>query len=151
VHLTRRHLLATTGLAGVAACTAKKVAPLPKRIDPDVALRAAAVTREQVLLAAYDAALAARPAVAAALAPLRDDHVAHLAALQASSATVAPTPAPTATPVPAPAPATTSTPLAHLERTTAAAHAAAALLASRELAPVLASLAACESSHVGLL
>jgi hypothetical protein len=139
VHLTRRHLLTTTGLAGVAACTTRKAAFPPKSVDPDVALRAAAVAREQALLAAYDAALAARPALATKLTPLRADHVTHLAALTA----------PNATSTAAPAPATS--PLAHLERTTAAAHAAAALLASRELAPVLASLAACESSHVGLL
>jgi hypothetical protein len=139
VHLTRRHLLASTGLAGAAACTTSKTPPPPKAVDPDIALRAAAVAREQSLLAAYDVALAARPALATKLTPLRADHVTHLAALQAPNAT-----ATTAT-------ATAGPPLAQLEKAAGAAHAAAALLASRELAPVLASLAACESSHVGLL
>jgi hypothetical protein len=141
VHLTRRHLLASTGLAGAAACTTSKTPPPPKAVDPDIALRAAAVAREQSLLAAYDVALAARPALATKLTPLRADHVTHLAALQT----------PDATATPATATATAGPPLAQLEKAAAGAHAAAALLASRELAPVLASLAACESSHVGLL
>jgi hypothetical protein len=149
VHLTRRHLLATTGLAGVAACTHSKAVPRPPRLDPDVALRAAAVTRELALVAAYDAALAAHPALAARLTPLRADHVTHLAALHPPTTTETTTPTATAAPALVPVPA--GTPLAHLERTAAAAHAAAALIASRKLAPVLASLAACECSHVGLL
>jgi hypothetical protein len=139
VHLTRRHLLVTTGLAGAAGCTSNKAAPAPKPVDPDIALRSAAVARERALLRAYDDALAAHPALAARLTPLRADHVIHLAALRAPSAT------------PIPAPLLAGTPLHLLEKDTASAHAAAALLASRELAPVLASLAACESSHVGLL
>jgi hypothetical protein len=139
VHLTRRHLLITTGLAGAAGCTSNKATPAPKPVDPDIVLRAAAVAREQTLLRAYDDALAAHPALATRLSPLRADHVTHLAALQAPNATATPAPLPAGTLLP------------QLEKVTAAAHAAAALLASRELAPVLASLAACESSHVGLL
>ncbi len=176
---TRRAVL-TSGLAGLlSACTtAPRRRTTPAAPDPDLALTAAAVARERVLLAAYDAVLATTPALAAQLGPLRADHLVHLAALGASptpplaapgthslassGAPVPGAPDPTApspgTPVPgAPRPhlpaargakgARTAAELPGLERRAAAAHAAAAVTCSRQLAPVLASLAASESSH----
>jgi len=90
---TRRAVL-TSGLAGLlSACTtAPRRRTTPAAPDPDLALTAAAVARERVLLAAYDAVLATTPALAAQLGPLRADHLVHLAALGAS-----PTPPPCST------------------------------------------------------
>ena len=137
---SRRQLLAAAALLPVAACTTSD--DRPARVDPDDALRAAAVERERALLSSYDAVLAALPTLAARLAPLRAEHEQHLAALAAPS----PSPSPSAAPT-----VRTVAQLVALERTTAAAHATDALSASRELAMVLASLAASEASHpVGL-
>jgi hypothetical protein len=138
VQPTRRSVLTAAAVGGAAAgltgCTSKtRTAPAP--VDPDVALRTAAAAREQALLDAYDAVIAASPAQAARLAPLRAEHVEHLTAL---GATAAPGRA-------------AATDLKALERITAAAHATAVLTASRRLAPLLASLAAAESTHVVVL
>lgn len=124
---SRRRLLQAALLAPLAACTAKPSRPEP--VDPDVALRAAAVARERALIARYDAAPPS-PAVAA----IRAEHEQHLAALGA------PSPPPSATPAAASS-------LVAAERAAAAAHAADALTASPKLAAVLASLAASEASH----
>jgi hypothetical protein len=124
---SRRRLLQAALLTPLAACTT--TAGRPARVDPDVALRAAAVARERSLLALYDAA----PPSATVLA-IRAEHEQHLAALGAPS--------------PAPSPATAATgSLVAAERAAAAAHAADALVASPQLAAVLASLAASEASH----
>src|SRR4051794_5717796 len=139
---SRRRLLQATALlpalvSGTAACT--HPAEQPAVVDPDVALRAAAVARELDLLAAYDGVVGAPPARAAQLAAVRAEHAAHLVALGTASPT--PSATPSTTPV-------TVTELAARERAAAAAHAADALGASRQLAAVLASLAASEASHV---
>ena len=133
---SRRQLLAGLAAAPVAACTTRRD---PAPVDPDDALRAAAVTRERELLAAYDAVTAAVPTAAARLSAVRAEHEQHLAALVR-------TPVSSAPPTP-PAVARTLAQLAALERTSAAGHAADALRASRGLAAVLASLAASEASH----
>jgi len=82
---TRRAVL-TSGLAALlSACTTvPRRRRSPAVPDPDLALTAAAVVRERLLLAAYDAVLATTPVLAAQLGPLRADHVVHLAALGAS-------------------------------------------------------------------
>ncbi|MGB8651988.1 MAG: hypothetical protein WCD35_15150, partial [Mycobacteriales bacterium] len=72
----RQVLVGTLSSALLTACTASP----PRRAqrpDPDLALAAAAVAREQALLSAYDEALAAAPALAGELGPLRADHAAH--------------------------------------------------------------------------
>lgn len=79
----RSVLTGSVGLLGLTACSGPALRPRPATIDPDLALTAAAVARERALLAAYDAAATATPDAAARLAPLRADHVAHLAALGA--------------------------------------------------------------------
>lgn len=147
---TRRAVLSAGAVGLVAACTPAHRPPgavRPARPDPDVALTAAAVDRELALLTAYDAALAATPALASRLAPLRAEHAEHLRALGAG-----PAGNPTASPATAPAPARglggqARNSLATAERTAAAAHAAASVTASARLAAVLASLAASEASH----
>ena len=137
VQLTRRSLLTGGALGLAAAC--RRTAP-PASPDPDVPLRAAALQREQELLAAYQAVIASRPALAAHLQPLAADQTAHVVALGTS-------------PSPTPAASTVSTvaQLKVLERQAAAAHTAAALTASRSLAPELASLAAASSSALAVL
>jgi hypothetical protein len=124
-----------------AACT-KDEPPRPRLRTTDDTLREAAVSREQALLAAYAAAVPAHPARAAELGQLLTDHGAHLRLLS-------PATAPTATPGAGRPPSLRA--LAAQERAAAAAHAKAALSASRDLAALLASLAACEASHAALL
>jgi hypothetical protein len=125
--------------SATAACTYRS--RRAQRVDPDDALRAAAVARERSLVALYEAAAAATPGGSAAA--ILAEHQAHLRALGAF-------------PDPSPSQVGPSTPpavadLVTAERAAAAAHAAAAVGASRELAAVLASLAASEASHpVGL-
>jgi len=128
----------------------------------DAAVRAAAVAREQELLAAYDAALrgSARDtgaqdtgaqdpgardtgaADAGLLRRLRAEHAEHLAALGGGQ------PSRTGSP---PSRGGTRSRLRAAERAAAQAHARDALGASRQLAPVLAALAAAETSHLEAL
>jgi hypothetical protein len=149
VQPSRRSVLVAGALGAVAACTARTTSA-PPAADPDTALLAAAVARETALLTAYDEIIAAAPSLAARLAPVRGDHAAHLAALQGprATSTAGALTVPKATP---PKPAAALQRLAALERTSASAHASAAVTASRRLAPLLASLAACESSHLVVL
>ncbi len=157
--LTRRNVLAAAGLGLAAACTSgSHPAPTPV-VDPDDALHVAALAREAALLTAYDEVLTAAPSLAARLMPLRADHAEHLTALQVAR----PTPSPvepsriTGAPTPQPRtddrtdPATAVRRLISLESASAAGHASGAVAASRRLAPLLASLAACEASHAAAL
>lgn len=150
--------------AALAGCTADRKpdgAPAPTTSpDPDDALREAAAERERGLLREYDATLAALPALAPRLAPLRAHHDEHLAALlgpaasaepstgatPGARATAGPAPSPTAVPPPADARAALAR-LVAAERAAAAAHAQDCLTASRALAGVLAALSASELSH----
>ena len=124
--------------AAVTACTDSAERP---ETDPDVALRAAAVAREQDLLRAYDALLLGAPADAALLTALRAEHAAHLAALDPLAPMPSPTPA-------AGSPAPDRAALRAAERSAAAAHGEAAVTARRTLAGLLASLSASESAHL---
>lgn len=141
--LSRRALLGLAAAVPLAACTADDGPPAPP--DPDDLLRAAAVERERGLLQRYDAAALGVPALAARLAPVRAEHAQHLAVLLGT-----PSPSPAASAPAAPKPTDAATALAALvraEREAAAAHGQAALEASRELAGLLASLSASETSH----
>ena len=143
--MTRRSAIAAAGVSLASACTWRHRRPpaaLPTApVDPDVAARAAAVQREQALVTGYDQALLAAPSLASRLAPLRADHVAHLAALGATP------PVASSAPHVAQLPAAVLRGLRSLEHSAADGHATAAATTSRRLAPVLASLAACEASH----
>ena len=118
-----------------AACRRRSEAP--PAVDPDQALRAAALDREQQLLAAYRSVISRRPALARQLQPLASDKAAHVAALGAA--------APVASTV------MTVAQLRALERTAATEHGRAAVAASRSLAPVLASLSASSSCAAAVL
>jgi len=121
-----------TTLAGCRPRHRSETAP-----DPDDALRAAALEREQELVAAYASVISARPALAARLRPLAADKAVHVAAL--------------GTPPAVTSAATTVTQLRALERTAATEHGRAAVQASRTLAPLLASLSASSSCAVAVL
>lgn len=151
----RRALLAGAALLPLAACTTEPAPPPPP--DPDDLLRSAAAARERALLAEYDRLLVVLPALAVRLLPLRAEHAEHLLALTGPPPTGSPTPSvpPTASPLPlppaVPPPPATADALAALlaaEQAAAGAHTAEALDArDRDLAGLLASLAASESSH----
>lgn len=145
--VSRRALLGG-GLALLAGCTTE--ADPPPAPDPDDLLRAAAVEREEALLREYDAVLLVLPSLAARLTPLRGQHAEHLAALRGPASPSA-APSATATAAPrVPPPPTAAAALAGLvtaERAAGDAHGSAALEASRELAGLLAALAASEHSH----
>ncbi len=151
---TRRAVLVGAPVALLAAaCTdSEQAPPRPALVDPDDALRSAAAQRERALLREHDAVLAARPGLAARVAPVRAHHVEHLEALLGPAATASPSPSapvpPVASPLPPPADdAAALTRLVAAERAAGDAHAADCLVASRALAPVLASLSASELSH----
>jgi hypothetical protein len=100
-------------------------------------LRSAALDRELALLAAYEAVIAKVPAQAPRLRPLAADKALHVAALGKGT--------------PAASAVATVAQLRVLERDAAAAHGAAAVSASRSLAPLLASLSASSSSALAVL
>lgn len=83
MRLTRRATLALLVGAGVAACSPgdnadPEPSPTP---DPDALTREDVAAQEWALVALYDAAIAAEPGQAKALATLRDQHVEHASAL----------------------------------------------------------------------
>lgn len=149
---TRRQLLGAGSLVLLAGCT-DAPPPALAPVDPDVALRAAAVARERALLEAYDGALLALPGLASRLVPLRAEHAAHLVALTGPPSSPKPSAAPSRSTGGAPAvppAATAASALAGLvqaERAAASGHAADVTAASRGLAGLLAALSASEASH----
>lgn len=149
---TRRALLLAAAGAALAGCTdgAAPVPAPPAPVDPDVALREAAVARERALLRSYDAVLLALPSLAQRLLPVREEHAAHLDALTGPQPAAGPSPsaAPGAPAVPPPATAAAALAgLAAAEAQASTAHARDVPAASRGLAGLLASLAASEASH----
>ncbi|MGW1514996.1 hypothetical protein [Streptomyces sp. NPDC002394] len=128
----------------------------------EAALRLRSVTAAHGLLERYDAALAAHPALAPRLTPLRHAVAAHAKALgeggpaprpttpASSSASPKPTASPSAVRVAAD-PRTALKELAAAERTASDGHAAALLTAPPEYARLLASVAASGAAHAYLL
>ncbi|MFD4318172.1 hypothetical protein [Streptomyces sp. NPDC058548] len=185
---TGRRALLTAGLSAAAAaalpgCTASED-PGPKKPSAaeveaervaraEAALRLRSVTASRTLLERYDAALAAHPALAPRLTPLRRSVAAHTEALGEGGTTVRPAtaaPSPSATasagasagasasarPTPPPAPVAADPraalkELAAAERTAADAHTAALVTAPPEYARLLASVAAAGAAHAYLL
>ena len=153
----RRELLATGAAAAavglLAACTSTSSSgpePTPTGADdPDLALRESVVRAETVLIAAYEATLAAHPALRTQLAPFRDQHLAHRALVGVEGAVPAPSvPAPT---VPA-SPDAAVAALAALERSAAAARGRDAVGAARwQLARELGLIGGSEAAHHALL
>ncbi|WP_162824070.1 hypothetical protein [Peterkaempfera bronchialis] len=151
---TRRALLsATLGGAALTLTACSDGAPSPRKAatpDPDVALRRRAAEATTALIAAYDAALTAHPALAARLHPLRAQLLQHRTAFSTTPPTP-PTPPTTAPPTSPPTPAATLTALAAAERRTADTRITALPTASPELARLLASVAAAGAVHALLL
>ncbi|MET9724899.1 hypothetical protein [Streptomyces zaomyceticus] len=182
---TGRRALLTAGVSAAAAaalsgCTSEEPAPrkpgaaeleAERVARAEAALRLRSVTASRTLLERYDAALAAHPALAPRLNPLRRSVAAHAVALGEGGTTVRPATAaptaapassasasasasakPTASPVPvAGDPRAALRELAAAERTASDAHTAALLTAPPEYARLLASVAAAGAAHAYLL
>jgi rubrerythrin len=135
---------AVTAGAGLTGC---RLHDTPARPHPDAAALAQALGAEEELLARYDAALAVArtPAARTRLAAIRADHRAHQQALLAVGATRPPGPTPTETPVSGAEALVAAESLAARERS------GSAIAAPSHLAPLLASIAASEATHVVLL
>ncbi|MFF8597868.1 hypothetical protein ACF065_02915 [Streptomyces sp. NPDC015232] len=172
--LGRRALLGA-GAAGAAAalagCTSEGTGGGPRK--PDAAARAAAAEAAlrrrsaaagRDLLTRYDAVIAAHPALAPRLAPLRASAAAHVTALAEGGPAPAPGPAGTGSPTATPAPTRSQAPvrvpadpaaalkeLTAAVRATADTHTAALLTAPPEYARLLASVAAAGAAHAYLL
>ncbi|GHG05611.1 hypothetical protein [Streptomyces zaomyceticus] len=180
---TGRRALLTAGVSAAAAaalsgCTSEEPAPrkpgaaeleAERVARAEAALRLRSVAASRTLLERYDAALAAHPALAPRLNPLRRSVAAHAVALGEGGTTVRPATAapastssasasasasakPTASPVPvATDPRAALRELAAAERTASDAHTAALLTAPPEYARLLASVAAAGAAHAYLL
>lgn len=140
-------------LGALVSCTGRDPAPGPTGgpDDPDAAVRAAVADDERALVAAYDAALDADPADRAALAALREQHLAHLAAVAGPESGATPDPAAaTAGATAAGTPSTAS--LARAETRAARQRAdACGRATSPDLARLLALIGASEASHAAAL
>ena len=159
VPLSRRRLLGHGmralggGLAvgGLSACDPlgrSKPAPRPRRPPPPPDPVLELLAAERVLLDQYDAVIARFPGLAR-IAAVRADHAAHAVALR----TLVRTPV-AATPAPVGVPATAAAALAALraaELSVAARTTAACIAGPASRAPLLGSIAACESAHLVLL
>ncbi|MGB9376565.1 MAG: hypothetical protein WCB04_03535 [Mycobacteriales bacterium] len=159
--LTRRKLLMLFGgiLVGVpAGCTlgggdAKpSTNASPAAPDPLIGLLGA----EHAMLALYDSVLARYPQLARQLGPVRADHAAHVEALRAAAGLASPNPSaqPSITPRPVVAPPSAAAGIAKLRAAETAAAgrlSRACLIAPVDRAPLLGSIAACESAHLVLV
>lgn len=141
-------VLATATLAAGCTSIGQAKAPAP---GPEVRLLDGAIDAEAVLIALYDAVIAAHRGLAGRLKTPRDHHLQHLAVLKrhyvpgSVAGTATPAPRPTAS-----APATETGSLGALraaERKAAAARADEVRRASPGLSQLLASIGACEAGH----
>ena len=152
--LSRRNVLLSTASAallplGAAGCTRHK----PHVTTPHDTLLDETLALEDELLSAYDVAIstvAVRSPARGTLLHIRSEHAAHRAALLTAGAQ--PAPAGTASPTPIPTPsAETVRQLTASETAAATIRTNACVQAPRDLAPLLASLAASETAHAALL
>ena len=155
--LNRRRLLtgAVAGAGGILAVSALAGCDLalgaddagvpPAEADPLEPLLAA----ELALLASYDAAIGAFPGAAAKLRPVRADHAAHVQAIRArlDPRRAAAAPASVAADKVGGSAGAALAALVKAERTHADLAGKACLTATGERSALLASIAACESSH----
>ena len=137
------------GVALLAAACTSAPAPGPTAtpspdVDPDAEVAATVAADEAMLIALYDAAIAAHPALAPELTALRDEHAAHAGAVGSP-------------PTPAGAPAVGSRAeavaalLAAEERAVAQRTAACEAATAIELARLTALIAASEAGHAQFL
>ena len=147
--LSRRAVLAIVAGVGVAACSpASDGGDATASPDGDATVTAQVCAQEWELVGLYDAAIAAQPSLASALAPIRPQHADHAAALGSTSP---------------PPPSTSLTPSFATEGSTRSALAEAETAASRdraracqavvsaEPARLLALIAASEAGHAAYL
>ena len=144
---------------GTAGCATLNAASAAARVPPDVTLLHAVITAKTTMIGRYMATAAAHPQLRAGLGPLLGDHQAHLAELQ-HRLVEPPHPAPglgppkpaasAAPPVPSGAGAAVAA-LASAERAASAQHVAQLRSVTASLAQLLASIAACEATHVTAL
>jgi hypothetical protein len=172
--VTRRHVLGAAGLTAAAAAAAPALAgcsspPPPKTVDQTVAQDATIgplYTETTALITAYDQAITDNPALAAALGQLREEHRQHAIALAGLMGAMNPsiTPgattagpsmvasgAPPAPPPPNPSASAIAGSLSTAEKTAQGNAASACLAATGDRVVVLASIAACRSTHVAAL
>jgi len=159
---TRRRVLTVAAVTlPLLAAGCKGIAALgnPPKAAPDVAVARDAMAVEAQLIAAYDAVLAALPALAGTLHPLLAQHHDHLAQLRARLIIPAGHPLPAASPgakarrgppVPA-APAAALGQLRAAEDTAARALLVHLTAAPPSLAQLLASISASEATHALIL
>jgi hypothetical protein len=159
---TRRRVLTATAVTlPLLAAGCKGIAALgpPPKAAPDVAVARDAMAVETQLIAAYDAVLAALPALGGTLRPLLAQHHDHLAQLRARLIIPAGHPLPAASPGAkthrrAPVPGTPAAALGQLrdaEDTAARALLAHLTAAPPSLAQLLASISASEATHALIL
>jgi len=153
-----------TPLFAVAACGSSVAATRVGRAEPDVTVLRAAIAAKEQMIAMYEAARAAHPTLSGRLDPLISDSAAHLAELRqrlieparAAEGTTAErtTGIPGGASPSPPAPGNRTAALAALrsaERAAAAAHVRQLRAVAPSLAQLLASIAACEATHVAAL
>jgi hypothetical protein len=157
--LSRRQLLAASPTTlplflALSACKGPAVLSAPPTVSPGTQVLLRAVTAEQNLIWLYDHSVAAYPGLAAALAPVRAEHRAHLAELRAR---VVEPPGKRVPDTVTAKPALAATQAAALAQLRAAEQAAVGTLmgrlsgASPSLAQLYASIAASEATHVSVL
>jgi len=145
--LTRRAALALPVLA-LAACSSAAVDAPATRDGRDAASATPSTENEAALIAQYDEVMTQYPQLAATLAPVRDQHRAHLVALGGSPTSLA---APPTRPRAGSARAAVAT-LAEAEKQAAQLRLTDCLAATEgPLARTLALIAASEAAHVALL
>lgn len=140
------------GAGGVAAQLAHRTARATPAPPPE--LLVAALAAERSLIADLDATTGGSAAVRRVVAQVRADHVAHAAALRGLLATFPPSASSSASAPASPIPPATPRTRAQLrvtEQGAAERAGAAASIAHGHLAALLASIAACEATHVELL
>ncbi len=159
---TRRSVLATSLAAPLlvaVGCGGPTEAAPPTRRPSDVTILREAITAKQNLIGMYSAVLAIHPELGGQLEPLLADNTAHLAELRRRliEPSRQPQPGPAGhprQPSPSPPPAGPGAALAALrsaERAAAATHVAQLRTVTPSLAQLLASIAACEATHVAAL
>ncbi|MDQ2748769.1 MAG: hypothetical protein M3Y44_04470 [Actinomycetota bacterium] len=154
--ISRRGLLLGGALVAAAAGGGVAVAALRPAAEPDKpvgrppAELVAAVASERALIASIDATTGGSPAIRTALRQVRADHVAHQVALQAAVVAYPQPPDSSSPTSPGTAAALTVPGLRTAEQTAATQAASRAAALSGRHAALLASIAACESSHAVL-
>jgi hypothetical protein len=142
---------------GTAGCATLNAASAAARVPPDVTTLRAAIAAKATMIATYTATAAAYPRLRSGLGPLLSDHQAHLSQLRHRLVEPAhparglglPSARPAA-PVP-PGKAAAVAALVSAEHAAAAQHIAQLRSVSPSLAQLLASIAACEATHVTVL